>query len=215
MGGIFFLTASFLFICVFPSHLLRPLQLSLLEQLAPMSSRSLTSAGPETLLLFIVVPLSLQIGTSKEISRPSINPLWSPASQTRTLFVKRERKAVELQENRSDLSETAQSNEDGGQSGDRRPQMPPNPTHPHAAPTCPIHLQAQAARYSEPEIGPRRPDITRPYLSTKQGFLWLQIPARTPFRKRFIEVLFIVNSRMIKRACYRPYFFPPRRNRRG
>lgn len=31
-------------------------------------------------LLFIVVSLSLQIGTSKEISRPSINPPRSPAT---------------------------------------------------------------------------------------------------------------------------------------
>ena len=72
----------------------------------------------------------------------------------------------------------------------------------------PPDKSAKAGSPSEPEIGPGSPDITPPYLSAQQGFLSLQIPVQTPFRKRFIEVLFIVSSWMIKRARYKSYLFP-------
>lgn len=86
MGGIFFLTALFLFICGFlSSRLLHPLNPPLLSRPALqvtilISSRLLTSSGPRSLSYSLLFSLSLQIGTSKEISRPSINPLRSPAT---------------------------------------------------------------------------------------------------------------------------------------
>lgn len=85
MGGIFFLTALFLFICGF--SLPSPSPFKTTPAIAAGSASHQPDKQPlarffwtSQALLFIVISLSLQIGISKEISRPSINPVQSPAT---------------------------------------------------------------------------------------------------------------------------------------
>ena len=104
MGGIFFLTALYFYLFVVFPPLPSPSPFKTTPAIAAGSASHHPDKQPlarffwtSQALLFIVVSLSLQIGTSKEISRPSINPPRSPATSTHTLFVKREegREAVE------------------------------------------------------------------------------------------------------------------------
>lgn len=115
MGGICLLTALFLFICGFPSHLLRPFGVSLLLQLAavPMSSLLLTSPGPETLSCWLLFLCRYKLALLKRFPGRALTPSGAQPHKHRR-YLSNEREAVKLQGNLSDLSETARRNKHGG-----------------------------------------------------------------------------------------------------
>lgn len=208
----------FIYLWFCPSQLLHPLKLPLLLQLALqatilISSHLLASSGLHRLSYSLLFLCRYKLALLKRFPGQVLTPSGAqPHKHTR--YLSNERKAVKLQGNLSDLSETAPRSEGRGAETDN-----PNCHRIFSLPSSPVcsrnpeilrlpDKSANAGSLSELEIGPRSPDITQPYLSTKQGFLSLQIPVQTPFRKSFIEVLFIANSWMIKRGHYKSCLFP-------